>query len=317
MRTLVADVGGTNTRVGVAIYGQVRPESVQRFRNAEFAALGDVLNAYQRDFDSTQPDTVCVAVAGPVRHGVGRLTNRDWIVSQDYLRRVTAAQHGLVINDLSAQGYALDAVNVRGIGKSSNDQMDPTETRLVVGVGTGFNAAPVYRQGDGLMVAPSECGHVTLPVWNDQSAKLTEALKEHRGFAAVEDILSGRGLPQCYRLLTGQTPPEDPSEILATALSEPNSPAGETVRTIVGALGRVVGDLALVHLPFGGIVLIGGMSRALLPFFEEFGFDTGFHDKGRFSEFLSQFSVFAMEDDYAALNGCAFYAQSETPNLPR
>lgn len=314
MITLVADVGGTNTRVGVAQGAAVRNDSIERYRNTDYASLGDVLAAYQRDHMDATPDTVCVAVAGPVRHDVGRLTNRDWIVSKDGLCRATGATTGHVINDLSAQGYALDTVSVRALGDVAST--DPSETRLVVGIGTGFNAAPVLRHDGRLLVTPSECGHVTLPVWDDHSARLSAALKQHHGFASVEDVLSGRGLPQSYRFLTGETPPDVPADILAQAQRDPTGPAGQTVHTIIGALGRVVGDLGLVHLPFGGIVLIGGMARALLPFFDEFGFYEGLRDKGRFSDFLSQFNIFVLEDDFAALSGCAIYAQSAAASAP-
>lgn len=93
-------------------------------------------------------------------------------------------------------------------------------------------------------------------------------------------------------------------------MADPAGPAGRTVTTIIGAFGRVAGDLGLTYLPFGGIVLIGGMARALVPFFETCGFFEGFHDKGRFSDFLGNFGLFVMEDDFAALSGCALYTQS-------
>lgn len=317
MTTLVADVGGTNTRVGIANGSKVNRDGVARFRNTEFASLGDVLNAYLRDHPTAPPDNVCVAIAGPVRDGVGRLTNRDWIVSKDSLCRTTGASNGFVLNDLSAQGYAIDEVEIRALTPNIQTQMDPRETRLVIGIGTGFNAAPVYRRDDTLMVVPSECGHATLPIWDTASSRLADALKAHHGFASIEDVLSGRGLPQSYRMLTGLTPPDDPADIISTALVDPTSPAGQTLQTIIGAMGRVAGDLGLVHMPFGGIILIGGMARALIPCFEKFGFHAAMTDKGRFSEFVGQMGIFVLEDDYAALDGCALYVQSSTLVHPR
>ncbi|WP_138464657.1 glucokinase [Poseidonocella sp. HB161398] len=309
MSTIVADVGGTNTRVGLAGSGAVDRAAVGRYRNAEFASLGDILASYLAERALPAPERVCVAVAGPVRHGIGRLTNRDWIVSADELCRVTGAIQGLVINDLSAQGYALDMVGSEPLLERCGDAVpDAEETRLVIGVGTGFNAAPVYRRPGGLMVTPSECGHVTLPVWSEDGARLAAELRRHHGFASVEDLLSGRGMPMSYQLLTGSVP-EEPAEILRRAAAEPGGPEGRFLALMVGTLGRVAGDLALTHLPFGGIVFIGGMARALQPFFGQHGFDAALCDKGRFSEFLRQFPVFALTDDFAALDGCALYAR--------
>ncbi|MFZ1726109.1 MAG: glucokinase, partial [Albidovulum sp.] len=78
-------------------------------------------------------------------------------------------------------------------------------------------------------------------------------------------------------------------------------------RAFVRLLGAVAGDLALTHLPFGGIYLIGGVARAFAPYLEPFGFAEAFRDKGRFSGFMRDFPVTVIEDDFAALAGCAVY----------
>jgi len=308
--TIVADVGGTNTRVGLAENGRCDRASVARFRNAEFASLGDLLSRYLAGHPGTVPGSACVAVAGPVRGGTGRLTNLDWNVSEASLCLATGARRGHVLNDLAAQGHALDMVPLQPVHPVAASA-DPAETRLVIGVGTGFNAAPVYRRPSGLMVAASECGHVTLPVWNDASRHLARGLTESHGFASVEELLSGRGLPNAFAILTGSPAPDEPRDILAAAAAEPTGRAAGVLDTIIGTFGRVVGDLALTHLPFGGIVLIGGMARAYLPFLAAHGFFEGMTDKGRFADFMAQFPLFVMEDDFAALDGCAQFALAE------
>ena len=37
------------------------------------------------------------------------------------------------------------------------------------------------------------------------------------------------------------------------------------------------------------------------------GFAAAFRDKGRFAEFMESFQITLVEDDYAALTGCAAY----------
>lgn len=88
--------------------------------------------------------------------------------------------------------------------------------------------------------------------------------------------------------------------------------AQETGRLFVEVLGAVVGDLALMHLPFGGICLVGGMARAFAPWLEDFGFRDGFRTKGRFTDFMDQFGVQLVTDDYAALTGCAAHLSGVT-----
>ena len=66
--------------------------------------------------------------------------------------------------------------------------------------------------------------------------------------------------------------------------------AEKTVATYVRMIGTVAGDLALVHLPFGGVFLIGGVARSMSRYFDRFGFATAFRDKGRFAGFMARFS---------------------------
>jgi glucokinase len=60
-------------------------------------------------------------------------------------------------------------------------------------------------------------------------------------------------------------------------------------------------------LDAAGISLVGGVSRAFAPWLVDFGFAEAFRDKGRFSEFMEQFGVQVVTDDYAALTGCASF----------
>ena len=94
--------------------------------------------------------------------------------------------------------------------------------------------------------------------------------------------------------------------LLTIACDDGSDPvAREAVEWFVLILGTVAGNLALIHLPFGGIYLIGGVTRAVTPYFETFGFSDSFRDKGRFAGFMKNFAVWVVEDDFAALSGMA------------
>ena len=72
----------------------------------------------------------------------------------------------------------------------------------------------------------------------------------------------------------------------------------------------MAGDLALTQLPFGGVFLIGGISRAMAPWLGEYGFVQAFRHKGRFTGFMEQFAVTIVADDDAALIGSARHLES-------
>ena len=89
-------------------------------------------------------------------------------------------------------------------------------------------------------------------------------------------------------------------------MADRSDPAAvQAVQSASRILAHLCADLALIHLPFGGLYLIGGVARALKPYLSEFGFDTNFQDMGRFKAFMSRFSISLVTDDYAALTGCA------------
>jgi glucokinase len=273
---IVGDIGGTNTRVALADGAVVRHASVAKFRNADHADLESVLRHYLDDQGLAMVDGVCVAAAGPVAGGVATMTNIDWTITGPNLAIATGAAQVAILNDLQAQGQALGHIAVANLRPVIAGPVKDGATMLVVGLGTGVNAAPVHNTPWGRVVAPSECGHITMPVRTDEDLALCRFVETYgsdaHGFTGVEEVL-----------------------------------AGQTARHYVRILGQELGNLAMIHLPYGGIYLIGGMSRAMAPYFDELGLTQHFHDKGRMSHIVQACAVSIVEDDYAALTGCAVY----------
>lgn len=92
--SLVADIGGTNTRCALAHGKDVLTETIRRYSNAEFTGLEMVLRQYLSDEDNVDPIAASVAVAGPVQGNVGSLTNLDWRIDTDTLAAATKAETG-------------------------------------------------------------------------------------------------------------------------------------------------------------------------------------------------------------------------------
>ncbi|NKX46179.1 glucokinase [Roseicyclus persicicus] len=303
--SLVADIGGTNTRVALARGPVVDRATVTRYANAAHPDLSAVLARYlsETGVESGQITGACVAAAGPVHDGVAELTNLDWTIDRATLARALSADRVAVLNDLQAQGHAIGHIDAADLDAVLPQPEVPAHaTRLVIGLGTGFNACPVFETPGGRFVPPSEAGHVSLPALCGEMAALTDAMVRDFGFASVEEVLSGRGIRYLHRVLHGVE--AEPSEIMA-AIAAGDAAAEATCAAFVRVTGTVVGDLALSHLPFGGIYLIGGVTRAFAPYFDRFGFAEALRSKGRFTEFMGQFGVFVVRDDYAALTGCA------------
>ncbi|MFT4149495.1 MAG: glucokinase [Paracoccaceae bacterium] len=305
--SLVADIGGTNTRVALAEGTQLRPDSLAKFRNAEFAGLEPILARYLADSGIAAVDGACVAAAGPVRDGVAEMTNLSWVIDGGQLTRATGARRVAILNDLQAQGHALGHIAPENLRPLVPGPQAAGGTMLVVGVGTGFNAAPVHDTPGHRIVPPSECGHVNMPVRTAADLRLAHFVERAHGFPGVEDVLSGRGLERLYAFAATEAgrPADLPAADIPAAIAAGDATALATGALFARLLGATVGNLALTHLPFGGVFLIGGVARAMLPAMETMGFAAAFRDKGRFAGFMEDFAVHVVEDDFAALTGCA------------
>ena len=312
---LVADIGGTNTRVALASGPMLHAETIRHYRNADYPGLEPILRAYLAE----QPARVagaCVAAAGPVRDGVAELTNLNWRMSVASIAGATGALRVALLNDLQAPGHAvarLPATSLRLILPAAAGTPDPgpMAPRLVMNVGTGFNAVPVHPLAQGNLVPASECGHVSLPVHGADDLSLMAFVTSAHGFPSVEDVLSGRGLERVdHWAAGGQGPERAAAQIMAAILAGNDARAAKAGAMFVRIMGAVAGNLALTHLPFGGIYLIGGVAKRFAPLLADLGFGRAFHDKGRFSEFMEAFPVWSVEDEHAALQGCAVHLDS-------
>jgi glucokinase len=303
MVNLVGDIGGTNTRLALADGPKLRLDSVAKFRNAQYDSLETVIRIYLSVQGNPDCDAACVAVAGPVKDGVGTLTNVDGKLESATLADAAQAEHAEVINDLQAQGFAIGHHLPGTLETIFPGKPDENGTKLVMGVGTGMNIAAAFETPEGRVVPPAEAGHISLPLATDDDWALARFLESRYGFPSVEEALSGRGLEHIHEWATGGTKLST-SEIIEAAAKGGQKPL-KAVHMFTRLLGQLAGDHALTFLPQGGIYLIGGMVLATKPWFKTGGFESAFHRKGRFSDFMRQFAVYVVTDDYAALSGAA------------
>lgn len=321
---LVADIGGTNTRIALTQGGHVQRDTIQRYANAAFLDKGEdafdhILRAYIETRGGIDISACCVAIAGPMIGHTIDVTNLGWQVNATTVGAIVGARRVAFLNDLEALGHSLDELPENGTraifaqGRDGDDDdggggADAGDTRLVVGIGTGFNSAVVYRVGDHISVAASESGHMAFGARNAKDLRLSQFAAGNEGFCAVENVLSGRGLETVYAWAASEAGIEKTltAAEIGAALERGDDPvAYAALEQFCRVLGGVLSDVTLTCLPFGGIYLAGGVARHLAPYFSRFGLQGAFVDKGRKKELMGSFEVRLIEDDYAALHGCA------------
>ena len=310
---LVCDLGGTNARLGLTVDGRLAPETLETYANDDFVDFPSVLSAYRTRHGGIGVDAVCVAMAAVPTTDGARLTNRDWDIRRVDIADIFGTNDVHFLNDFEALGLSLlraDELETQALFPGSPPA--GAATRLVLGAGTGFNAAACFppRIGPTPYVSAAECGHMTLAVEGADEMSLQQYLARGRGRASNERALSGRGLYEIYlwccernaspAVLAG------PGEVAAQAIAGGDADASEAADYFLRFLGRVAGDLSLAFLPFGGIYLSGGVTRAVAPLIASTAtFIEAFRAKGRQTELMASFPISLLLDDRAALSGCA------------
>ncbi len=312
MKTLVADIGGTNSRMAVAetsrIDKEITLENIQKFRNSDFNNFDEVIETYLSSSDDHSINKMCIAAAGIISETAVEMSNLNWKITVPSLQKTANIDEVLIINDLQAQGYALEFIKSKDLEIliEGSHVPAPNSTKLVCGMGTGFNVAIAYQSPFGTFVPASEYGHARITVANKNQKLIIENLEKNSSFVSYENVLAGLGLKRLDQVLNERSN-RTPADILSAA-EKGDLQAKEVGTQLAGFAGQAFGDFAMMNMALGGVYLIGGVARAMLPYLKEENFKENFYERGNFSEIMKKISVHLILDDYAALKGCANYS---------
>lgn len=312
MKTLVADIGGTNSRLAVATTSKKNREiilgNIQKFKNSDFNNFEEVIEKYLSSSKDNLISRMCIAAAGIISEDTVKMSNLNWKITVPSLQKTSNIKSVLIINDLQAQGYALDFIKPKDLEKliEGNYSAAQINTKLVCGMGTGFNVAIAYQTAFGTFVPASEYGHARTTTANEKQKLIVKQLEENSSFVSYENILAGSGLNRLDKVLN-QREDRSPSDILEAAKAG-DLKAREVGSQLAGFAGQAFGDFALMNMALGGVYLIGGVARAMMPYLKDENFKQNFYNRGNFTEIMKKISVHLILDDYAALKGCANYS---------
>lgn len=310
---LVGDIGGTNVRFGHARLGFAgHPEvgDVAVMPGDSFRTFHEALSVYLGQLGNKRPQQALFAFAGPVRDGVVRLTNRDWIVDSHDLEKKTGLERIRLVND-----YAAMARSIPELGEDSfrllHDGRVPDERSpiLVAGPGTGLGMATLLPEGDrGWRVMTGEGGHAAFAARSEREWDLTKRLQATHGYVSKELVLSGSGLNAVHRALCDidgvewdRTPP---AEIMRRA--EAGDALSRDICEIrAGATLDALGDAALINGTRGGVVITGGVAERLVDWLAEPKALSRFFDRGPMSHYMEPIPIRLLMESEAALIGAA------------
>lgn len=309
---LVADIGGTNTRLGVVSNGQLT--DLQKYPTGK---LPDLLAALHdlRDEIGTDPRAVVAAGAGPVKNGTIRLTNAHLDLSEDELAKATGAQHTYVINDFTAAAWSVAEITAADVEVLQGEANPPKGTRLVVGPGTGLGVgALLYSEGHYHTVS-GEGGHMGLSPRHRNEVEIFEAARQIAPECFFDDsltleaemFLSGTGLPILYQAvaMAGGEAKEslrNAKDILHDAREGSDEYAVRAAHMFTTHLGAIMGDLAVALVPAGGVFLVGGVAEKNRWLFQD-DFLAAFNAGGRFDDLRRSMNLYVSEQDEFGIVG--------------
>jgi glucokinase len=315
---LVADVGGTHIRFGIAVGGTDQtPLSVHCVRRYATRAHESISHAAQHYRAATPgvPDALnraAVAVAGRVEQDRVQLTNSAWSFSARSLSEAQHFQSLRIVNDFEAVGHAvgaLRATDLQPIGSQRIALPFKHGTCGILGVGTGLGVGGVVANQGILNVLATEGGHASFAPTSELSIDVLRWLRKKYGRVSAERVLSGAGLSNLYSALCeiqGQHVPElSAAEITTRAGAGSDENCVEAVGLFCEVLGSFAGDLALTLGAWQGVLISGAMlghfERGML----ERRVRSGFEYKGRFTPAMRNVPVETISHPHVELLGAA------------
>ena len=318
---LIGDIGGTNARFSILLDASGEAISFPNVVNKDFATIDEAIRTSVLAQTPHKPQSLILALAGPIKGDEVPLTNCPWVVRPKVLMAELGFAEVLLLNDFEAQALAaatLSAADRQPLGSLSEA---PLGSRVVLGPGTGLGVAGLVRARDTWFPVPGEGGHVDVGPRTERDHAIWPHLTPVHdpnavlGRISAEELLSGRGLMNIYRALCkadgNRTPRyEEPAEVSAAGISGADGLAGEALSLFATYLGRVAGDLALIYMAKGGVFLAGGISPKILPALQSGEFRAAFEDKAPHQGLLHGIPTFVVTHPQAALHGLAAFASA-------
>jgi glucokinase len=306
---LIADIGGSTSRFGLAVCGG-RPQQVVVVSNATVATLEAAITQYLARA-GVRPAAAIFAVAGPINGDDVALTNRSWRFGVRNLAARFGFSRMRVINDFEALAWAvlgLDTAECRAIGSGRKPDAG---VKVVLGPGTGLGVAALVPTGTGWRALASEGGHVFFGPGPRQEKPVFDWLWQEYGHISAEMVLSGAGLHRLYRALNSGTALPDPETIVAMAKA--GDPAARAATSLfIRLLGRFAGGLALTFKATGGVYVAGGVATALSTLLDDEKFRAAFETHPPHQALLAKIPTSLVTCPEPGLIGCAALVEQLT-----
>lgn len=314
---LLGDVGGTNARLALQQAPDAPIEHIVNLPCKDFPGPREAIEHYlQQVLPRTGGQRPCagvVGIANPILGDRIALTNAHWAFSISELRDALGLSSLVFLNDFTVLALSLPGLPAADLVQVGGTEPMPGKAKALLGAGTGLGVSglvPVPGQ-DLWVPLEGEGGHVTLPAFDEDEARVIGALRtllpDH--VSAERGALSGQGIQALYQahcLLAGVAHANlSPADVTQHALDGTDVECVAALNTFCAMMGTVAADLALTLGAQGGVYIGGGIVPKLGDFFLRSPFRARFERKGRFGDYLARIPVYVIHSAYPALIGAS------------
>ena len=309
---LVGDVGGTNVRFALArqTLDGLSVEHFEKYPGDEFPDFYSVLQGYLQAVN-VQVKGACFALAGPVANNAVTLTNRAWTIEGSRLQREFALDRAILVNDFVGMARAVPEVDPAKLQPIYRGEGMKGAPKIVAGPGTGFGVATlVPRPNDQWLVFNGEGGHMAFAPRSKWEIELVRVLLRDHGYVSNELVAAGVGLNALIKAtceVMGQPfEPLAPHEVQMRA--EKGDKFCERIMSVrANTVMSAVGSLVLANGARDGVVLAGGVTEHLVPYFDTEAARAHFYDRGIQTGYMEHCPVSLLREEEAPLIGAAAY----------
>lgn len=308
---LVADIGGTNIRIGITDNdGNI--DSLSVYQCNQYPSLSAVIRDYLVEHQLEQCNIhACLAIACPVENDLIVMTNLPWEFSKSQLKQELNLKTLLLINDYTAIAHAIPLLSENQkvqIGQGNPIAGKPIS---ICGPGTGLGVANLVSDNGKWISLSGEGGHVDFAPIDHVEQDLLRFLLTKYSHVSYEQLLSGLGIEQIYQGLAWARQIDAPllnaQDISSKALANECELCSEALLQFCKVLGSFAGNLALTLGSFGGVYIAGGIVPRFIEYFNNSEFRKRFEEKGRLSGFNQHIPTYVITESQPGILGAAAY----------
>lgn len=322
MELIAGDIGGTKCRLAW-VTGDREDEQQLRFEreypSAAFATADDLIRQFVADAAQPEaPDTLLLALPGPLHGQHTHLTNLDWTLEAADMAASLGIHHVRFINDFQAAAAGVATLGPDDVVALNPQPPEAGGVRAITGAGTGLGLAFMLADASGRYRShASEGGHVDFAPADARQARLLEQLRAAHGHVSWERALSGLAMADLYRFCCAELGVAAPAEPVDGAEQVVRAAAGDAAAEaaldlFVELYGSWVGNVALVFQPHGGLYVAGGIAPHLEARMRSPRFMAAAAGKGRMRGVVERTPILLVTNSRLGLQGAiaAAYAAS-------